>query len=78
MPRIRSEHTEEAATSLVAAWNIHYPAGTAVKVVKDRGDILETRTRSEAWLTPSGGVLVSVEGISGGYSLSRVIPVPQA
>ncbi|GAB6037660.1 hypothetical protein JCM15519_38470 [Fundidesulfovibrio butyratiphilus] len=73
-----TEHTDEAATALVDTWNLHYPIGTEVKVVKDRGEVLETRTRSQAWITPSGGVLVMIVGISGGYSLSRVIPIPQA
>ena len=69
-------HTDYAAASLVDIWNAHYPEGTPVFVVRDTGDILETTTRSIAWLIPSGSVLVSVKGIAGGYRLSRVIPKP--
>jgi len=69
-------HTDHAAESLITIWNAHYPEGTPVFVVRDMGDILETITRSIAWLTASGSVLVKVEGIAGGYSLSRVIPKP--
>lgn len=77
MGRIRAEHTEAAAVALCNVWNENYPKGTCVMVIRDKGEVLETKTRSEAWLTPSGGLLVSVEGISGGYRLSRVIPKPQ-
>lgn len=76
MGRGKAEHTEQAAMALCKVWNENYPKGTCVMVVRDNGIILETKTRSEAWLTPSGGLLVSVEGIYGGYRLSRVIPKP--
>jgi len=74
----RERHTDYAATSLCAVWNQHYPEGTPVLVVRDMGDVLETTTRSIAWLTPSGSVLVKVKEISGGYCLSRVIPIPKS
>ena len=72
-----ARHTEAAATALCEAWNRLYPEGTPVMVVRDKGDVLETTTRSVAWLTPSGSVLVQAKGIAGGYSLSRVIPIPK-
>lgn len=73
----RERHTDHAATALCEVWNQFYPEGTPVKVVRDMGDVLETTTRSRAWLIPSGSVLVQVKGIAGGYSLSRVIPIPK-
>ena len=74
----RERHTDYAATSLCEVWNRLYPEGTPVMVIRDMGEILETTTRSMAWLIPSGSVLVSVKGIAGGYCLSRVIPIPKS
>lgn len=63
-------------------FNAKYPPGTAVKVHKDDGSILETKTRSEAWMLGADSrgyqghtAVVSVEGISGGYMLNRVTPI---
>jgi hypothetical protein len=53
-------------------WNKLHPIGTAVTVTKDDGRKLFTVTRSEAWLLGSGTAVISVEGISGGYKLTRV------
>jgi hypothetical protein len=60
--------------SLVATWNKHWPAGTPCSVVKDLGEVVETRTRSHAWTLGHGAAVVLLEGISGGYALERVIP----
>jgi hypothetical protein len=63
--------------ALVKVWNEQYPPGTPVKLVKDFGDIVLTKTRSEAWVISSGNAMVYVDGIAGGYKLSRVIPIKQ-
>lgn len=52
------------------------PVGTRVLVVRDNGDVLLTRTRSDAWTLGHGQVVVSVHGISGGYAIERVHVVP--
>jgi hypothetical protein len=57
-----------------AEWNEKFPSGTAVIVVKDDGQIWETKTRSEAWELGHGQPVVMLEGKSGGYDLSRVAP----
>jgi hypothetical protein len=75
---VSARHTEAAATALCETWNWHYPEETPVLVVRDMGNVLKTTTRSTAWLTPSGGILIKVNGIAGGYSLSRVIPIPKS
>lgn len=53
------------------------PIGTPVTVKRDSGEILVTTTRSEPWQLGSGHWVVSVVGISGGYDLDRVMPVPE-
>ncbi len=54
------------------AWNKNVPVGAPVLLVDDDGELEETQTRSAAWV--AGMALVSVEGRSGGYLLSRIIP----
>lgn len=64
-----------SAANEVAAWNADNPVGTLVAVTKDHGEILETKTRSVAWLLGDHTPVVSVVGIIGGYLLSRVKPI---
>lgn len=47
------------------------PEGTAVKVRRDNGDILETKTRSKVWLLNNIPVVL-VDGISGCYMAERM------
>lgn len=47
------------------------PEGTVVLVLRDNGDLLVTKTRSAAWRTGAGDLIVSVVGISGGYAAWR-------
>ena len=56
----------------VDVWNAAHPEGTLVYVVKDLGEVVETETRSPAWLAGGHTALVSVNGIIGGYMLARV------
>lgn len=48
------------------------PNGAAVEVTKDDGSILLTKTRSQPWISASATPVILVEGISGGYLLTRV------
>ena len=52
--------------------------GTAVDVRMDDGEVRRTRTRSAPWQLGSGHWVVLLEGISGGYSMKRVRPSPEA
>lgn len=61
------------AQKIAENWNSLYPVGTPVKVRKDDKSILDTHTRSEAWVV-CGIPVVLVRGISGGYALDRVSP----
>lgn len=55
-------------------FNKAHPPGTPVTVRRDSGEVLETVTRSEAWVL-CGSAVVLVKGISGGYRLNRVTPL---
>lgn len=58
-----------------ADFNAKFPVGTEVDVRRDSGDVKRTRTRSAAWIAGGHSVLVSLEGISGGYDVDRVSAV---
>jgi len=77
MSKTKAEHTAQAAFALMVSWNELYPVGTPVLVVRDNGEVEETKTRIPAWVTPSGSVQILLEGIRGSYRLSRVIPIPK-
>ena len=56
---------------LMARWR-DVPVGTPVTVTKDDGSKFETVTRSEPWELGHGEPVIKVDGIVGGYLLSRV------
>ncbi len=62
-------------TGLVEAWNSQYPPGTPVIIIQDDGSHVTSKTRSAAWTLGHGEAVVSYEGRTGGYLLSRVVPV---
>lgn len=57
------------------AWNEKHKVGCKVDVTLDDGSIKETTTASEAWVLGGHTAVIKLEGITGGYSLSRVRPV---
>jgi len=59
----------------IETWNESYPPGTSVEVWLDDNTIFKTKTRSVAWAIGDGTPVVSLEGKTGGYLLSRVQPV---
>jgi len=58
----------------VETFNVQCPIGTWVAVKRADGSVLETKTRSPAWVLGDGTPVVMVAGISGGYLLDRVTP----
>jgi hypothetical protein len=58
----------------VQEWNALYPIGTPVNVQRDNGTITQSKTRSAAWLMGGHTAMIMVDGIAGGYMLSRVTP----
>jgi hypothetical protein len=52
------------------------PSGAPVEVTKDDGTKVVTKTRSAPWKLGDGTPVVMVDGISGGYLLTRVRVLP--
>jgi hypothetical protein len=61
---------EKKAIKQVEAWNQEYLEGQNVLLLKDNGDEVETKTKSEAWVMGCCAVAL-FEGISGAYRLDR-------
>ena len=61
----------------VNAWNWAHPVSSECIMIADEITIgalgFRTRTRSSAWLLPSGHAVVSLEGRTGGHSIDRVL-----
>ncbi len=70
--RKRLARAVEVGRIVVDDWNARAEVGTPVTVTLDDGSKMETRTRSPAWMLGHGEAVVSVDGIVGGYLLSRV------
>ena len=62
------------AVWMVEVWNRFVPLGAEVVVQLDDLSVRYTRTRSDAWVTDADMPVVKVEGIAGGYLLTRVRP----
>lgn len=62
---------------IVAAWNAANPVGTRVRVRLDGGRLMQSVTKSVAWVLGECSPVVMVEGISGCYSLNRIKPLPK-
>jgi len=68
-----TEARAETEKALVEAWNsTHEESGCAVRVRKDDGSEVETKTRSAAWLLGGHTAVILLEGISGAFMLNRV------
>lgn len=63
------------AANAVAKWNFSFKPGQKVALVKDFGEVVEAHAESEAWLMGGHTAVILVNGISGGYLLSRVVAV---
>jgi len=72
-----SDRDPAEAAADVAAWNTFHPIGTPVRywpgVRGGSGKI--GKTRSPAWVLPSGSAVVMVTGTSGGVALAHVEPI---
>lgn len=55
-------------------WNAAHPVGTAVVLTKDGGEVVNTKTRSEAYICDAGYAVLFLEGVTGYYLLDRVRP----
>lgn len=55
-------------------WNNAYPVGTPVRLTRDNGNVVITRTRSEAEVLSGHTAVIWLEGVSGCYCLDKVEP----
>lgn len=71
----RKQREQERVAALEAEnWNLKHPVGTRVLLKRDSGQLLQTKTRSEAYVCPSGYAVCFFEGVSGYYLLDRATP----
>lgn len=68
---------QQKAEHACEVWNESNPPGTPVQVLRDNGNRLRTKTRSNAWALGGHTPVVQIEGISGCYLLDRVEPEAQ-
>lgn len=54
-------------------WNLKHPVGTAVHLRKDSGEVVKTKTRTQAFVCDSGYAVCFFEGVSGYYLLNRAL-----
>jgi hypothetical protein len=52
------------------------PIGSEVNVTLDSGEVIKSRTLTEAWVVCGSG-MVKLDGISGGYDIDRVKPLQE-
>lgn len=57
------------------SFNAAIGVGMTVLLLKDSGEIVETWTRSEAYVSHSGHAVVFLAGVSGYYLADRVRPL---
>lgn len=75
--KLRQLEAEDAAARLKAtcdAFNARYPVGTPGLLTRDSGELLRTRTRSEAMVLSGHSAVVWLEGVGGCYLLDRFAP----
>jgi len=65
--------SQEVMQSKVDAFNKRHPVGSAVTVVKDLGERVETTVRHSAEILSGHTAVVWLHGFSGCYLLERVI-----
>ena len=61
-----------AAFQLCDDWNAKHPIGTACSLRKDDGTVVETKTRSDAYVCNAGYAVIHLENVRGYYLLDRV------
>ena len=63
----------EVMESKIKIFNEKHPVGSAVTVIKDLGERIETKVRHQAQVLSGHTAVVWLDGISGCYCLDRVI-----
>ncbi len=63
----------EIMKSKVEVFNEKHPVGSVVTVIKDFGEKIDVKVRIPAEILSGHTAVVWLDGISGAYSLSRVV-----
>lgn len=71
---VERDRQMESARAEAAAFNVAHPIGTPVRYwpFLREGDGITGKTRSEAWVPPSGTAMVLCTGRAGGIALTHV------
>jgi len=79
-PTVRRPHrpNPKQLRQAVADWNLQHGIGRKVKVTKDDGDTVVSRTSSMAWIMGDHSAVIMIEGIVGAYRLDRCQPITGA
>lgn len=67
------QESMEVMQSKVEIFNQKHPVGSPVTVVKDLGERMVTKVKYQAVILGGHTPIVWLDGISGGYALSRVM-----
>ena len=71
--KISNMHTTFKSNEMTAdEFNEWYPIGHPVTVTLDDGSIKNSNTRSIAWNLGHGNPVIKIDGLKGGYDLSRI------
>lgn len=76
--RIDNEGSREWPKYACELFNRFVKPGSAVELTNDLGERIATKTKSEAWLLGDGTPVVKVNGVSGGYLLSRIRAIEES
>jgi hypothetical protein len=72
----KSDHPHATSEMTAEEWNTRFAPGTRVTLTLSDDSKMETRTRSRAWNLGHGVPVVLVDGKTGGWELSRILPSP--
>lgn len=75
MPTSSGQRSRSELERICKNWNAKHAVGKWVRVRRDDGSQLITKTRSEAWVLSGHTAVIMVEQITGAYLLDRVTPI---
>jgi hypothetical protein len=75
--KLKQEEARRVAGLECENWNLKHPVGVKVALLKDGGETIHTRTRSEAYVADSGHAVCFFDAVSGYYLLNRATPEVQ-
>lgn len=77
---MRAQHRHKRSArnlqTKVDTWNATHQVGETIQYRDDVGKIIESKTRSEAWVLGGHSAVIQIEGRSGCYDFERILPTP--